>query len=84
VDRIRLKDSYTHVWWMARVPKPKADNRKVLKPYSPRMLQLLKLQAYNAGLRPSGHHVSAEGFKTWLRAACSWMLATSRAVVAAW
>jgi len=33
VERIRLKDSYTHVWWMSRSAKPKADNRRVLTPY---------------------------------------------------
>lgn len=63
VNRIRLKDSYTHVWWMSRGPEPKADNRRVLKPYSPRMLDLLRRQAYNAGIRPSGHNVSKDGFK---------------------
>lgn len=62
VDRIRLKDSFTHVWWMSRTTRPKADNRKVLLPYSPSMKRLLKSQTYNAGVRPSGHVVSATGF----------------------
>ncbi len=30
VRRIRLKDSFTHVWWMSRSKNPKADNRNVL------------------------------------------------------
>lgn len=34
VERIRVTDSYTHLWWMSRTDRPKADNRKVLRPYS--------------------------------------------------
>lgn len=62
VNRIRLKDSYTHVWWMSKTEYPKADNRKVLNPYSKDMKRLLKSQKYNAGVRPSGHVISATGF----------------------
>ena len=62
VKRIRLKDSYTHVWWMSRVKEPKADNRRVLTPYGADMLNLLKKQKYNAGRRPSGHVISETGF----------------------
>jgi hypothetical protein len=53
VKRIRLKDSFTHVWWFSRTPFPKADNRKVLTPYSLDMQQLLKEKRYNSGQRPS-------------------------------
>src|SRR5438309_5231396 len=38
--RIRVKDSFTHVWWMARTPNPKADNRRVLQAYGSSMRQL--------------------------------------------
>lgn len=62
VERIRVKDSYTHVWWMARTAKPKASNRRVLKDYSQAMLRLLKTQKYNAGKRPSEHHIGATSF----------------------
>lgn len=62
VERIRLKDSYTHVWWMSPSEKPHADNRKVLKPYSKAMLQLLETGKYNAGRRPSEHHIGAKSF----------------------
>lgn len=64
VKRIRLKDSFTHVWWMSRSETPKADNRRVLTPYKPDMKKLLKKQAYNAGVRPSGHVISETGFLT--------------------
>lgn len=62
VERIRVKDSYTHVWWMARTSRPKADNRRVLKPYSSSMLRLLRAGQYNSGRRPSEHHIGAESF----------------------
>jgi len=62
VKRIRLKDSYTHVWWMSPVASPKADNRRVLTPYCDDMKKLLKVQRYNSGRRPSGHVISELGF----------------------
>ncbi len=64
VERIRVKDSYTHLWWMAPSDRPKADNRRVLKDYSPAMLKLLRTQHYNAGKRPSEHHIGAKSFLT--------------------
>ena len=62
LKRARLKDSFTHVWWMSRVEFPKADNRRVLNPYSNDMKSLLKRQSYNSGTRPSGHKISETGF----------------------
>jgi hypothetical protein len=64
VNRERLKDSFTHVWWMSRAKHPKADNRDVLLPYSQHMKGLLKSKKYNAGVRPSGHVISKTGFLT--------------------
>lgn len=62
VNRLRTVDSYTHVWWLAKNDFPKADNSKVLRPYSKSMLKLLKNQKYNAGKRPSEHNISEAGF----------------------
>jgi hypothetical protein len=62
VNRERLKDSFTHVWWMSKNEHPKADNRQVLLPYSSHMKGLLKSQTYNSGVRPSGHVISKSGF----------------------
>ncbi|MEX1041419.1 MAG: site-specific DNA-methyltransferase [Pirellulaceae bacterium] len=62
VRRIRLKDSFTHVWWMSRTEFPKADNKAVLSPYGDDMKRLLAKQSYNAGTRPSGHRISEDGF----------------------
>ncbi len=60
--RIRMTDSFTHIWWMAKSDFPKADNRKVTRPYGKDMQALLKRQSYNAGRRPSGHEISAKSF----------------------
>jgi DNA modification methylase len=62
VKRIRLKDSFTHVWWLSKTEHPKASNKRVLVPYSADMRNLLRTQKYNAGKRPSGHDISPDGF----------------------
>jgi len=62
VDRIRLKDSFTHIWWMSPTERPKADNRRVLKHYSSSMLKLLSMRKYNSGKRPSEHHIGKSSF----------------------
>jgi DNA modification methylase len=62
VERIRVKDSFTHVWWMSPSARPKADNRRIQKPYSAAMIKLLERQTYNAGARPSDHSIGATSF----------------------
>ena len=62
VERTRVKDAFTHVWWMAKTAHPKADNRRVLVPYSAAMRKLIDSKRYNAGPRPSGHVVGAKSF----------------------
>jgi site-specific DNA-methyltransferase (cytosine-N4-specific) len=62
IKRIRVTDSFTHIWWMATSDFPKADNRRVLRPYSQSMKKLLQRGAYNAGKRPSEHNISPDGF----------------------
>jgi len=64
VERCRVKDSYTRVWWMSRNPRPKADNRKVLTGYSSSMKKLLERGTYNSGKRPSEHDIGEESFLT--------------------
>lgn len=64
VERSRVKDAYTHVWWMSRTARPKADNRRVLTEYSPSMKKLIKRQSYNAGHRPSEHKIGETSFLT--------------------
>ncbi len=57
VRRIRVKDAVNTVWWLSKIPFPKASNRNVLKPYSDSMKSLLK-NGYRAKKRPSGHDIS--------------------------
>jgi hypothetical protein len=63
VERCRLTDSFTHIWWMANCDFPKADNRRVLRPYSASMKKLLETRQFNRGGRPSGFMVRDQAFK---------------------
>jgi len=62
VERIRVKDSFTKLWWMAPNDRPKASNQRVLQEYSAAMKGLLKKGSYNSGKRPSEHAISETGF----------------------
>jgi len=62
VERIRVKDAFTYVWWLSPVDRPKADNRRVPKPYSPSMRHLLSSKSYNSGKRPSEHSIGTKSF----------------------
>lgn len=62
IERIRVKDAYTNVWWMSSSPRPKASNRRVLTPYSDAMQKLLKTRKYNSGVRPSEHSIGPTSF----------------------
>lgn len=62
IERIRVKDAYTHLWWMSSTDRPKAHNRRVLTEYSPAMKRLLKKKKYNPGPRPSEHNIGEESF----------------------
>ncbi|MBD2528074.1 site-specific DNA-methyltransferase [Nostoc flagelliforme FACHB-838] len=57
IRRERVKDSVNTIWWLSKEPHPKANNRRVLKPYSDAMKNLLK-NGYTPNLRPSGHDIS--------------------------
>ena len=62
VRRVRVKDSFTRVWWMSPTPHPKADNRRVLTAYSDSMRKLLQKGSYTGGKRPSEHHIGPRSF----------------------
>ena len=64
VERIRVKDAYTHLWWMAKSDRPYADNRQVLTAYSSSMKHLLRTSKYNTGQRPSEHNIGQQSFLT--------------------
>jgi DNA modification methylase len=59
VRRIRVKDAINCVWWLSKTPFPKANNKRILAPYSDSMRVLLK-NGYKAKLRPSGHDISSK------------------------
>jgi len=56
VRRIRVKDSVEYIYWLVKDPMAKADNRKVLQPYSEDMKRLIK-RGVKLATRPSGHIV---------------------------
>lgn len=56
VRRIRIKESVEYVWWLSKTAFPKADNTKVLKPYSQDMIRLNK-RGVRSTIRPSGHSI---------------------------
>lgn len=59
VKRIRVKDAVDFIWWLSPSTNPKANNRRILKPYSESMQELLK-KGYKAGTRPSEHVISTK------------------------
>ena len=54
VRRIRVKDSVEYIYWLSASEFPKADNNKVLQPYSKDMERLIK-RGISGTKRPSGH-----------------------------
>jgi len=62
MDRIRLKDSHTNIWWYAKTTRPKANNKAVLTPYKSGQQKLMQNGTYNSGMRPSEHKISEKGF----------------------
>lgn len=59
VRRVRVKDAINCVWWLSKTPFPKANNKRILAPYSDSMRVLLK-NGYKAKMRPSGHDISSK------------------------
>ncbi len=59
IRRIRVKDAVNTVWWLSKSETPKANNKRVLKPYSESQQHLMK-HGYKPKLRPSEHQISAK------------------------
>jgi site-specific DNA-methyltransferase (cytosine-N4-specific) len=59
IRRIRVKDAVNTVWWLSPSTTPKANNKRVLKPYSESQHLLMK-NGYKAKLRPSEHQISTQ------------------------
>lgn len=56
IRRTRVKDAVTTLWWLSKTPSPRADNRRVLRPYSRSMRRLLR-DGYQTARRPSQHDI---------------------------
>ena len=57
--KLRAKDVINTVFWLSPTPWPKADTRRVLRPYSESMTKLIAKGGGADRLRPSGHVVTA-------------------------
>lgn len=57
VRRVRVKCAVDTIWWLAKTPWPKANNRNVLRAYSQDMRRLLE-RGYRVKTRPSGHNIT--------------------------
>lgn len=64
IDRIRVKDSFTRLWWLSPTSRPKANNRAILVEYSDSMKDLLRQERYSSGRRPSQHRIGEKSFLT--------------------
>jgi len=62
IERIRLKDSHTNIWWYGKTSHPKANNRNILTPYKDGQQKLMKSGSYNSGSRPSEHRIGEKSF----------------------
>lgn len=60
--RVRVKDTFTKIWWFSKTPNPQANNKNILTEYSKGMLKLLLKKKYNSGKRATGHTISKKGF----------------------
>tara|TARA_Y100000590_G_scaffold435068_1_gene554070 strand:- start:848 stop:1786 length:939 start_codon:yes stop_codon:yes gene_type:complete len=60
--KIRVKDTFTKIWWLSKTPNPYANQKDILKEYSEGMVKLLRKKKYNAGKRATGHNISKKGF----------------------
>src|SRR5579872_2670362 len=56
VRRMRVKDSVEYIFWLSPSGFPKADNSRVLQPYSADMQRLIK-RGIKQTKRPSGHNI---------------------------
>ena len=61
-QRIRVKDSFTRIWWFSKSKFPYANNKNVLENYSKQMQKLISTGKYNSGKRPSEHNISQSAF----------------------
>lgn len=56
IKRTRVKDAVNTLWWLSKTESPRANNRRVLRPYSQSMHRLLR-EGYQTARRPSQHAI---------------------------
>lgn len=59
VRRCRIKDSVEYIWWLSPSQFPRANNARVLAPYSRDMVRLIQ-KGFKAKQRPSGHNITSK------------------------
>jgi DNA modification methylase len=62
-QRVRLNHSFEHIYWLSKTPHPKADNRRVLRPYSEAHVAKAMRGRMAVKMRPSGHGGSTQPFR---------------------
>jgi len=65
VRRVRVKNVIEPIWWLSKTENPKADNRRILLPYSQRMQKLIAKGGQHRDWQnrtPSGHSGTKGGF----------------------
>src|SRR3546814_12742306 len=62
IRRVRVNPATETIWWLSPSRNPKADNRRVLRPYSGRMKRLLEAGGETQSRRPRGHVPSKRSF----------------------
>jgi site-specific DNA-methyltransferase (cytosine-N4-specific) len=60
VKRVRAKDAINRIYWFSKSENPKADNKKVLQPYTKRMREYMASDPSEHHRRPSGHKPSSQ------------------------
>lgn len=58
IEKTRVKDSINKLLWFSKSDNPKADNRRVLQPYSDSMEKIFSKEKMSHKKRPSGHQPS--------------------------
>lgn len=62
IRRVRVRNTVENIWWLSKTPNPKADNRRILTPYSDRMRKLIASGGETRRERPAGHGGTKNGF----------------------
>ena len=62
IRRVCVRNTVENLWWLSKTPHPKADNRRILVPYSKRMHKLIAIGGETRPERPAGHGGTRNSF----------------------